>query len=42
MAEGTVKATLDGVWNAETEWKKAFDRQFSGRAKGKCVVEFAK
>ena len=45
LESGTIKPVLDGVWdfhsdNEETGWKGAFNRSFSGRAKGKCVVKF--
>jgi hypothetical protein len=35
---------LDGIWNFNSEdieegWQGAFNRSFSGRAKGKCVVQ---
>lgn len=43
LASGAVRPVLDGVWDAEpASWKGAFDRAFSGRAKGKCVVRFVK
>ena len=45
LESGTIKPILDGVWDfhsddEETGWKGAFNRSFSGRAKGKCVVKF--
>jgi NADPH:quinone reductase-like Zn-dependent oxidoreductase len=40
LESGAVKAVVDGVWDAASDWKGAFDRAFSGRAKGKCVVRF--
>ena len=43
MENGDVKAVIDNVWAAESAtWRGAFDRLFSGRAKGKCVVQFVK
>ena len=44
LASGAVKPVLDGVWDfhsedAEAGWQGAFNRSFSGRAKGKCVVK---
>ena len=46
LEEGTIKPVLDGVWQFHSEddndgWKGAFNRSFSGRAKGKCVVKIA-
>lgn len=43
LEDGTVKTVVDNVWSftdedAETGWRAAFTRQFSGRSKGKCVV----
>lgn len=43
----TIKPVLDNVWDFDSEdakasWKGAFDVQFSGRGKGKCVVRFVK
>ena len=45
LESGTIKPVLDGVWDfhsddEDTGWKGAFNRSFSGRAKGKCVVKF--
>ena len=45
LSDGTIKAVLDHVWefsseDEETGWKGAFNRSFSGRSKGKCVVKF--
>ena len=43
MENGDVKAVIDNVWAAKSAtWRGAFDRLFSGRAKGKCVVQFVK
>ena len=44
LEEGTIKPVLDGVWEFHSEddndgWKGAFNRSFSGRAMGKCVVK---
>ncbi|MDB2457792.1 zinc-binding dehydrogenase, partial [bacterium] len=44
LASGAVKPVLDGVWDFHSEdseagWQGAFNRSFSGRAKGKCVVK---
>lgn len=46
LEDGTIKPVLDGVWEFHSEddndgWKGAFNRSFSGRAKGKCVVKIA-
>lgn len=43
LKAGTIKPALDNIWEFESEdsktgWKAAFDMQFSGRGKGKCVV----
>jgi len=45
LESGTIKPVLDGVWDFHSDdkttgWKGAFNRSFSGRAKGKCVVKF--
>jgi len=45
LESGTIKPVLDAVWDFHSEdetdgWKGAFNRSFSGRAKGKCVVKF--
>ena len=44
LNSGAIKPVLDGVWDFHSEdendgWKGAFNRSFSGRAKGKCVVQ---
>ena len=44
LDSGVIKPVLDGVWDfhsedAESGWQGAFNRSFSGRAKGKCVVQ---
>jgi NADPH:quinone reductase-like Zn-dependent oxidoreductase len=44
LASGEIKPVLDNVWDFNSEdleegWKGAFNRSFSGRAKGKCVVK---
>ena len=44
LQNGTIKPTIDGVWdfhseNKESGWEGAFNRSFSGRAKGKCVIK---
>ena len=44
LESGAIKPVLDGVWDFHSEngkdgWKGAFERSFSGRAKGKCVVQ---
>jgi len=41
-----VKAIIDGVWDLDNDddkdgWRGAFTKQFSGRAKGKCVIKMA-
>lgn len=46
LDSGAIKPVLDGVWDFHSEdendgWKGAFNRSFSGRAKGKCVVKMA-
>ncbi len=46
LNSGAIKPVLDGVWDFHSEdendgWKGAFNRSFSGRAKGKCVVNIA-
>ena len=46
LNSGAIKPVLDGVWNFHSEdendgWKGAFNRSFSGRAMGKCVVNIA-
>lgn len=45
LESGVIKPVIDGVWNFHSEdvqdgWQGAFNRSFSGRAKGKCVVKF--
>jgi NADPH:quinone reductase-like Zn-dependent oxidoreductase len=44
LQSGTIKPVLEGVWNfnsddQESGWRGAFNKSFSGRAKGKCVVK---
>ena len=44
LESGEIKPVLDGIWNFNSEdteegWQGAFNRSFSGRAKGKCVVQ---
>jgi NADPH:quinone reductase-like Zn-dependent oxidoreductase len=44
LESGAIKPILDGVWDFHSEddedgWRGAFNRSFSGRAKGKCVVK---
>jgi len=44
LNSGPIKPVLDGVWDFHSEdeedgWKGAFNRSFSGRAMGKCVVK---
>ena len=44
LESGAIKPVLDGVWDfhledSEEGWQGAFNRSFSGRAKGKCVVQ---
>ena len=44
LESGAIKPVLDGVWDFHSEdledgWQGAFNRSFSGRAKGKCVVQ---
>ena len=44
LESGAIKPVLDGVWDFHSEddedgWQGAFNRSFSGRAKGKCVVK---
>ncbi len=44
LQSGLIKPVLDGVWDFHSEdseegWQGAFNRSFSGRAKGKCVVQ---
>ena len=46
LESGAIKPVLDGVWDFHSEddkdgWQGAFNRSFSGRAKGKCVVKIA-
>jgi NADPH:quinone reductase-like Zn-dependent oxidoreductase len=46
LESGAIKPVLDGVWDFHSEdendgWKGAFNRSFSGRAMGKCVVNIA-
>lgn len=45
IEDGTVKPVLDNTWDfnsddTQTGWQGAFNRSFSGRSKGKCVVKF--
>jgi alcohol dehydrogenase len=44
LKDGTVKPVLDNVWDFKndeaTGWRAAFEQQFSGRSKGKCIVRF--
>lgn len=44
LESSAIKPVLDGVWDFHSEddedgWRGAFNRSFSGRAKGKCVVK---
>lgn len=44
LQAGHVKPVVDGVWDFASDddekgWRGAFSKQFSGRAKGKCVVK---
>ena len=44
LESGAIKPVLDGVWDFHSEdhqegWQGAFNRSFSGRSKGKCVVK---
>ena len=44
LESGVLKPVIDGIWNFNSEdakdgWQGAFNRSFSGRAKGKCVVK---
>ena len=44
LESGVIKPVLDDVWDFHSEdendgWKGAFNRSFSGRAMGKCVVK---
>ena len=46
LESGAIKPVLDGVWDFHSEdlengWQGAFNRSFSGRAKGKCVVQIS-
>jgi len=46
LANGVIKPVLDNVWDFHSEdqeqgWQGAFNRSFSGRSKGKCVVKIA-
>ena len=46
LENGDIKPVLDGIWSfnsedAEDGWQGAFNRSFSGRSKGKCVVQFS-
>ena len=46
LESGAIKPVLDGIWSFHSEdseegWKGAFNRSFSGRSKGKCVVQFS-
>ena len=43
LEHGAIKPVLDGVWpfhseDDQTGWRGAFNRSFSGRAMGKCVI----
>ena len=43
LESGLIKPVIDEIWNFHSEdqeqgWQGAFNRSFSGRAKGKCVV----
>tara|TARA_B100000035_G_C20978632_1_gene544371 strand:- start:110 stop:1213 length:1104 start_codon:yes stop_codon:yes gene_type:complete len=45
LENGSIKPVIDGVWDFNSEdtndgWIGAFQRSFSGRSKGKCVVKF--
>tara|TARA_B110000305_G_scaffold194533_1_gene218632 strand:- start:4905 stop:5267 length:363 start_codon:yes stop_codon:yes gene_type:complete len=43
LQNGTIQPVLDHVWDfsddTATGWEGAFNRSFSGRAKGKCIVK---
>ena len=44
LKSGAIRPVLDGIWSFHSEdpeegWKGAFNRSFSGRSKGKCVVQ---
>ena len=44
LQDGTIKAVLDNEWDFNSEdqekgWVGAFNKSFSGRAKGKCIVK---
>ena len=44
LKDSTIKAVLDNVWEFNSEdqdkgWVGAFNKSFSGRAKGKCIVK---
>ena len=44
LESGAIKPVIDGVWDFHSDddkdgWQGAFNRSFSGRAKGKCVVK---
>ena len=44
LESGAIKPVLDGIWDFYSEdgqdgWQGAFNRSFSGRSKGKCVVK---
>ncbi|MDC0556880.1 NADP-dependent oxidoreductase [Candidatus Poseidoniaceae archaeon] len=44
LTDGTIKAVLDNEWDFNSEdqengWVGAFNKSFSGRAKGKCIVK---
>ena len=44
LKNGVIEPMLDGIWDFHSEdnqlgWQGAFDRSFSGHAKGKCVVQ---
>ena len=44
LTDGTIKPVLDNVWEFNSEdqekgWIGAFNKSFSGRAKGKCIVK---
>ena len=46
LESGAIKPVLDKVWDFHSEddndgWRGAFNRSFSGRAMGKCVVKIA-
>merc|ERR1719414_392076 len=46
LKAGTIKPVLDNIWDFENDeksgWRGAFDMQFSGRGKGKCVIRVVK